>query len=47
VRNDIAKDIISKERDRLEELAQDSDNKYEALLRIENEIEKAGFSYIL
>jgi superfamily II DNA or RNA helicase len=47
VKNDIAKDIIAKERDRLEELADDSDNKYEAILRLENEIEKAGFSYIL
>ena len=47
VRNDISKDIITKERERLEELAFDSDNKYQAICRLEIEVEKAGFSYIL
>lgn len=47
IRNDIAKDIIAKERERLYELADDSINKYEAILKIQNEIEKTGFSYIL
>jgi superfamily II DNA or RNA helicase len=47
VRNEIAQDIISKERERLLELAADSDNKFESILKIEREIEKAGFTYIL
>ena len=47
IRNEIASQIISKEKERMEELCKDSQNKFTAELKIYNEIKEAGFEYIV
>lgn len=46
LRNEIAKEAITKERERILELAEDSVNKYHVILKLEEEIRRLGFGHI-
>lgn len=47
VRNEIAREAIIKERERLEELSNDAENRYDVLLKFDKERERLGFGYIV